>query len=183
MLEGVRLRGGVAITREVVIDQAVRDFSPSQSDPADPHGLNPLSNPNPGGSSTTYKLKAGTRLVLNLTAANHDGTVFSEPETVCLDRPIKSYIHFGWGPHLCLGQDMSIVGLAVVFKKIVGLKNLRRTPGAKGEVKSFPAMFWNGQVGSKRNPDAGWTGLRTYMTPDQSSLWPLPSTLKVQWDE
>lgn len=183
MLEGVRLRGGVAITREVAKDQAVRDFSPSQPDPADPDGPNPLPNANPGGSGTTHKLKAGTRLILNLTAANHDGTVFPEPETVRLDRPIKSYIHFGWGPHLCLGQDMSIVGLAVVFKKIVGLKNLRRAPGRKGEAKSFPATFWNGQVGSTRNPDAGWTGLRTYMTPDQSSFWPLPSTLKVQWDE
>ncbi|KAK7728859.1 hypothetical protein SLS63_006467 [Diaporthe eres] len=183
MLEGVRLRGEVAVTRAVVTDQVVRDFSPSQPDPSDPGGLNPLPNANPGGSGTTHELKAGTRLLLDLTAANHDGTVFPEPETVRLDRPIKSYIHFGWGPHLCLGQDMSISGLAVVFKKIVGLKNLRRAPGRKGEVKSFPAAFWNGQVGSIRNPDVGWTGLRTYMTADQSSFWPLPSTLKVQWDE
>lgn len=183
MLEGVRLRRVVAVARGVVKDQVIRDFSPSQPNPADPRGLNPLHNANPGGSSTTYKLKAGTPLLLNLTTANHDGTVFPEPETIRLDRPIKNYIHFGWGPHLCLGQEMSIVGLAAVFKKIVGLKNLRRAPGARGQIKSFPTVFWNGQVGSERNPDAGWTGLRTYLTADESSFWPIPSTLKVQWDE
>lgn len=167
----------------MVKDQTVRDFSPSKADPSDPNGLNPLPNTNPGGSGTTHKLKAGTRLLLNLTAANHDGTVFPDPETVRLDRPVKDYIHFGWGPHLCLGQDMSIVGLAVVFKRIVGLRNLRRADGARGQLKSFPVSFWGGQVGEVRKVDVGWTGLRTYMTPDQGSFWPLPSTLRVHWDE
>ncbi|KAG8160824.1 hypothetical protein KVR01_009088 [Diaporthe batatas] len=161
LLEGIRLRGGT-----------VKDFAPSKPDPSDPSGLNPVPNANPGGSSTTHQLTAGTPLLLNLTAANHDGTAFPDPETVRLDRPIKNYLHFGWGPHLCLGQDMSVVGLAVVFKKIVGLKNLRRAPGISGELKSFPL-----ELGS------GWTGLRTYMTPDQSSFWPLPSTMRVHWDE
>lgn len=142
-----------------------------------------MPNANLDARGTAYHLKAGTRVLLNLITANHDGSVFPDPETVRLDRPIKNYIQFGWGPHLCLGQDMSIVGLTAVFKKIVGLKNLRRSPGRRGEIKSFPVAFWNGQVGKERNPDAGWTGLRAYMTPDQSSIWPLPSTLKVQWDE
>ncbi|KAI3396982.1 hypothetical protein diail_11382 [Diaporthe ilicicola] len=183
LLEGVRLRGGVAISRELATDQFVKDFSPSQSDLSDSSDLNPVSNTNLGGTVIVHHLKAGTRVLLNLITANHDGTVFPNPETVRLDRPIKNYIHFGWGPHLCLGQDMSIIGLAVVFKKIVGLKNLRRSPGRSGEIKSFPVAFWNGQVGGERNIDAGWTGLRTYMTPDQSSFSPLPSTLKIQWDE
>jgi hypothetical protein len=169
----------------VVKDQVIRDFAPSRPNPSDPSGLNPLPNLNLGGSGTTHKLKAGTRLVMNLTTANHDSTVFSEPETIRLDRPIKNYLHFGWGPHLCLGQEMSIVGLAVVFKRIVGLKNLRRAPGPRGELKSFPMAPWNGQVRSERYiaQQPGWTGLRVYMTPEQSSFWPLPSTLKVWWDE
>jgi linoleate 8R-lipoxygenase/9,12-octadecadienoate 8-hydroperoxide 8R-isomerase/linoleate 8R-lipoxygenase/9,12-octadecadienoate 8-hydroperoxide 8S-isomerase len=78
---------------------------------------------------------------------------------------------------------MSIVGLSAVFKKIVGLKNLRRVRGGRGVLKSFPASSWNGQLGGVRNPDAGWTGLRTYMTADQSAFWPIPSTLRVLWDE
>lgn len=184
LLEGIRLRGGVAITRVAANDLSIRDFAPSKADASDPSGLNPIPNTNPGGSSTTHQLRAGTPLFLNLTAANHDGTVFPEPETVRLDRPTKDYLHFGWGPHLCLGQDMSIVGLAVVFKKIVGLKNLRRAPGISGELKSFSVAFWTGKVRGEGEAGAmGWTGLRTYMTADQSSFWPLPSTLKVHWDE
>lgn len=182
-LEGVRLRGAVAVFRDLATDQTIDDFSPSVSNPSDQSGLRPLPSTKAGARGTTYNLKAGSRILVDLSAANHDGTVFPDPETVRLDRPVESYIHFGWGPHLCLGKDMSMVGLSAVFKRIVGLKNLRRVRGGRGLLKSFPASSWNGQLGSVRNPDAGWTGLRTYMTADQSAFWPIPSTLRVLWDE
>lgn len=182
-LEGVRLRTVSAVVRELTTDQTIHDFSPSLPNPSDPCGLEPLPNTKANVRITTHNLRKGSRVLVNLTAANHDGTVFPDPETVRLDRPADSYVHFGWGPHLCLGKDMSIVGLSAAFKQIVGLKNLRRAPGRRGVVKSFPMARWNGQVGSVRNPAEGWTGLRTYMTADQSAIWPIPSTLKVLWDE
>ncbi|ROW01988.1 hypothetical protein VMCG_05543 [Cytospora schulzeri] len=182
-LEGVRLRGAVAVFRELASDQTIHDFSPSMPNSSDPSGLHPLPTAKSGARGISYNLRTGSRIIVNLTTANHDATVFPDPETVRLDRPVDSYIHFGWGPHLCLGKDMSIAGLSAMFKKIVGLKNLRRAPGGRGVLKSFPAAPWNGQVGAARNPDAGWTGLRTYMTADQSAFWPVPSTLRVLWDE
>ncbi|ROW09307.1 hypothetical protein VPNG_05830 [Cytospora leucostoma] len=182
-LEGVRLRSAVAVFRDLATDQDITEFSPSLPDNPDHCGLDPLPNPKNNARGTTYNLKAGSRLLLDLTAANHDGTAFHDPETVRLDRPLDSYIQFGCGPHLCVGKDMSIVGLSAAFKTIIGLKNLRRVPGGRGVVKSFTATRWNGQVGSARNAAAGWTGLRTYMTADQSAFWPIPSTLKVLWDE
>ncbi|KAK7740928.1 hypothetical protein SLS53_004991 [Cytospora paraplurivora] len=182
-LEGVRLRSAVAVFRDLAADQDLTDFSPSLPNNSDHCGVDPLPNPKTNARSATYSLKAGSRLLLDLTAANHDSTAFHDPETVRLDRPLDSYIQFGWGPHLCVGRDMSIVGLSAAFKNIVGLKNLRRAPGGRGMIKSFTVARWNGQVGSARNAAVGWTGLRTYMTADQSAFWPIPSTLKVLWDE
>lgn len=181
MLEGSRLRGTVAVYRDLATDKTVTDYSPSVASPDDPSGLNP--HPDQDPKPTSYKLKTGSRILVDLVTANHDRAGFDEPEQVKLDRPLDSYMHFGWGPHVCLGRDMSRVALGAAFKAIVGLKNLRRTPGPRGQIRSFPVTPWNGQVGSERNPDGGWTGLRMYMTADQSSYWPIPTTMRVRWDD
>lgn len=184
MLEGSRLQGTVAVYRDLSSDQTVTDFSPAVANPDDPSGLNPQPNQEP--KTTSHKLKAGSRVLVDLTVANHDPAAFPDPQAVKLDRPLDSYLHFGWGPHTCVGRDVSHSGLGSAFKAIVGLKNLRRAPGPRGVIKSFPAAAWNGQVGSERNssPDeAGWTGLRMYMTADQSSYSPIPTTMRVRWDE
>lgn len=170
----------MAAYRDLASDRTVTDFSPSVSSPEDASGLNPQPNQDPKPNS--YKLKAGSRVLVDLISANHDPAAFPDPEQVKLDRPIESYMHYGWGPHICLGRDISRMGLTSAFKTIVGLKNLRRAPGPRGQMKSFPAQTWNGQVGSERNPEVGWTGMRMYMTADQSSYWPIPTTMRVRWD-
>lgn len=171
----------MAVYRDVASDRTVTDFSPSVLDAEDPSGLTP--SPNGESKPTSHKLRTGSRILADLTSANHDSAAFPEPEKVKLDRPLDSYLQFGWGPHICAGRDLSRIGLASAFKTIVGLKNLRRAPGPRGMIKSFPVATWNGQVGSERNTDAGWTGLRMYMTADQSSYWPMPSTMKVRWED
>ncbi|CZR65226.1 related to Linoleate diol synthase [Phialocephala subalpina] len=213
MLEGCRLRGTVAIYRDLATDQTIADYHP-HSPPSD------SSNPNPQPTTKTHVLKSGTRLLLNLSTASRDPTIFPSSSTVRLDRPLDSYIHYGWGPHQCLGMEASRAALTAMFKSIVGLKGLRRAPGSRGRVKSMPARVWNGQVGNgqvgngqvgngqvgngqvgngqvgngqvgnvvvgsgheREDRDGELEGLRVYMTADQSSYWPLPSTMKVRWD-
>ncbi|KAF8856230.1 linoleate diol synthase [Acephala macrosclerotiorum] len=119
--------------------------------------------------------------------ASQDPTIFPSPSTVRLDRPLESYIHYGWGPHQCLGMEASRAALTAMFKSIVGLKGLRRAPGPRGCVKSMPAKLWSGQVGNAVGGDEGQDengleGLKVYMTADQSSFSPLPSTMRVRWD-
>ena len=181
MLEGCRLRATVAVYRDLASEQTISDYSPSLPNPKDPKQLNPIPLSDPGKSARTFRLPAGTRVVLDFITAGHDAVAFPEPEQVRLDRPIDSYMHYGWGPHECLGKQASLIGLTALFKSTMRLKNLRRGDGPQGEIKSFPIAPWNGQIGD-RNVDPGWTGLRTYMTADQSGYWPLPSTLKVRWD-
>lgn len=118
-------------------------------------------------STGPQKIQAGRTLFLNLVAASNDPTVFPNPTEVDLTRPLDSYIHYGWGPHQCLGEDINKVAGMTMLKTIVGLKNLRRATGAQGEMKSV---------------DIG-EGLKMYLTSDWSSLFPFPTGMKVRWDE
>lgn len=79
---------------------------------------------------------------------------------------MSSYIHYGWGPHACLGLDASRLALATMLKTVARLDNLRRAPGAPGRMRTFV--------------EAG--GFRSYLTADGSSYFPLPTGLRVCWD-
>lgn len=98
--------------------------------------------------------------------ASHDPKAFPNPEQIVLDRPLDSYIHYGWGPHICLGFGMSKIAMTTMLKTVCKLDNLRRAPGLQGKVKKVP----------------GPGGLTKYLTADNSSYFPFPTTMKVQWD-
>ncbi|GKT58023.1 fatty acid oxygenase [Colletotrichum tofieldiae] len=190
MLEGCRLRGTVAVYREAVTNQVVTDYAPCLLDPNDPTSRKPVVNDDIEGTKYEVKIPKGQRVICNLMTAGRDPTIFEAPGEVRLDRPLESYVHFGLGPHWCAGKEISRVAQTSLFKQIVGLKNLRRAEGGRGKLKNMPAGAWNGQVGlpvggqngaSKRNEP--WLGLRAFMTADQSSFWPVPTTMKVEWDD
>lgn len=61
---------------------------------------------------------------------------------------------------------MSKVAMTTMLKTVAKLENLRRTPGPQGEIKQV----------------SGHGGLTKYMTADNSSWFPFPTTMKVQWD-
>jgi cytochrome P450 len=160
-MEAARLRGTVALFRDYI--------------------------PTTGGASvativdgsSTISVPAGRRVLVHLRAAGQDPAAFPDPQTVKLDRPIDSYIHYGFGPHQCIGKDASMTAMTTMFKTVFSLKNLRRVTGSgpngswykggesQGELKRVPGMI---------------EGLSMCMTPDQSSYFPFPTTMKVQWD-
>ncbi|KAK4446230.1 heme peroxidase [Podospora aff. communis PSN243] len=175
MLEGSRLRGTVALYRDVAADQTVSDYAPCKWNPDG--GVDPIpADPEP----EKVGLKAGTRILLDLTTASHDPVAFPEPEKVKLDRPLDSCIHYGFGPHRCLGMEISRVVLTEIFKGIVRLPGLRRADGPRGEMRSFSPAPWSGQAG--KLGDQCWTGLKVYMTPDEKSYWPMPTTMRVRYE-
>jgi linoleate 8R-lipoxygenase/9,12-octadecadienoate 8-hydroperoxide 8R-isomerase len=61
---------------------------------------------------------------------------------------------------------MSKIAMTTMLKTVCKLENLRRAPGLQGHIKQVP----------------GHGGLNKYMTADNSSLFPFPTTMKVQWD-
>jgi linoleate 8R-lipoxygenase / 9,12-octadecadienoate 8-hydroperoxide 8R-isomerase len=117
-----------------------------------------------GGNKVS--VEPGHRIMVDLVTASMDPKAFPNPDQVVLDRDLDSYIHYGWGSHQCLGYGMSKVGLAAMFKTVGKLENLRRAPGPQGE--------------SKRIVLPG--GYSMYMMADQSSYFPFPTSMKVQWD-
>jgi cytochrome P450 len=82
-------------------------------------------------------------------------------------RPLDAYIHYGAGPHACLGRDVSQVAITELFRAVFRLKNLRRAPGPQGELKKVPRPG----------------GFVVYMREDWGSLFPFPTTMKVMYDE
>jgi cytochrome P450 len=99
--------------------------------------------------------------------ANKDSEMFPDPLLVNPKRPLESYLHYGKGPHACLGRDASQVALTELFRAVFRRKNLRRVPGSQGELKKVPRPG----------------GFFVYMTEDWGRMTPFPVSMKVMWDE
>ncbi|KAK6544846.1 hypothetical protein TWF694_001527 [Orbilia ellipsospora] len=115
---------------------------------------------------TTHYLKRGDVVFVNFITASRDPTVFPDPLEVKLDRPEEAYIHYGYGPHRCLGRDANLIALTAMLKVFGKLKNLRRAPGIQGTLKYLPRPG----------------GSKVYLKEDWSSLWPFPTTMKIMFD-
>lgn len=63
---------------------------------------------------------------------------FPSPEEVNPRRPLDAYIHFGLGPHACLGRNAAQAALTEMFRAVFKLRNVRRAPGPQGELKKVP---------------------------------------------
>ncbi|OQD68603.1 hypothetical protein PENDEC_c033G00088 [Penicillium decumbens] len=141
-MEGARIRSSVALPRQVAKPTVIED----------------------NGEKVT--LEAGQQIYCNLVTASHDPKAFPDPEQVRLDRDLSQYIHFGFGPHQCLGLDVCQVALPTMLRVVGRLENLRRAPGPQGELKKIKALG----------------GITMYMDAEHSSFSPYPSTMKIQWD-
>ncbi|KIH93820.1 prostaglandin-endoperoxide synthase 1 [Sporothrix brasiliensis 5110] len=112
-------------------------------------------------------VKVGDRVFVSFVSAARDPVHFPDPDTVNPRRPLDKYIHYGAGPHACLGRDISQVAIVELFRALFRHKNVRRVPGPQGELKKVPRPG----------------GFFVYMMEDWSSYFPFPTTMKVMWDE
>lgn len=144
VLEGSRLNCGSAVFRDVQKSVVIQD------------------------SPNTLKLEKGDRLFLNFYKAGRDPKAFPDPNEVKLDRPIESYIQFGWGPHQCLGIKMTRIALAMTLKEVMKLPGLRPAKGPKGRIHKVPTAS---------------EGYYLYLTELWDGYFPFPTTMTVSWDE
>ncbi|ROV91089.1 hypothetical protein VPNG_09932 [Cytospora leucostoma] len=119
-------------------------------------------------------VKQGDRIFVNLVRtlchffiAIHNASRFPSPETVDPNRPLDSYTHYGLGLYAPLGKEVAHSALTEMFRAVFSKKNLRRAPGPQGELKTV---------------NRG-DGLTTYLTEDWSSITPIPTSMRVCWDE
>ena len=142
VMEGIRLNGTFGSYREAMVSDTIDD----------------------GGKAVP--VKPGDKIFCSFVSANRDPVQFPQPNEVKLDRPLESYIHYGIGPHQCLGMDASRVGITAMLKTVAKLKGLRRAPGPQGQLKTVPRPG----------------GFYVYMTENHGSYFPFPMTWKLQFD-
>ncbi len=53
------------------------------------------------------QFRRNDRVVLPNTVANRDRSVFSDPQTIDLDRKVNNHVTFGLGPHRCIGSHLA----------------------------------------------------------------------------
>lgn len=86
------------------------------------------------GSPQATKIPAGTLVLVGTRSAMQDGDVLPEPQTIRLDRPAWAYMHFGSGPHVCLGKYVGMMLVPAVLKQLLRLPKLRRADGPAGKL-------------------------------------------------
>ncbi|MGK4580173.1 cytochrome P450 [Kitasatospora sp. HPMI-4] len=71
-------------------------------------------------------IRAGEGILPLNNSANHDESVFPDPDTLDIHREARSHLAFGYGIHQCIGQNLARIELEIVydtlFKRIPGLK-------------------------------------------------------------
>ncbi|ROV90358.1 hypothetical protein VMCG_09739 [Cytospora schulzeri] len=112
-------------------------------------------------------VREGDRVFASFGPSAKDASLFPRPEIVNPNRPLETYSYYSLGPQTCLGPEVSQVALTEMFRAVFSKKNLRRAPGPQGELKKIPRR----------------DGLTTYLTEDWSSISPVPTSMRVCWDE
>lgn len=83
-------------------------------------------------------------------------------------RPVTSYLYPDFGSSSLLGKEVFHIALTEMFRAVFQKRNLRRTPGPQGELKRIITSD-------------GSSGM--YLSEDWSSVSPLPTSMRVCWDE
>lgn len=88
----------------------------------------------------------GDAVLASFPAANRDPTVFPDPDSLDLTRPVTGHLAFGHGAHYCVGAQLARMELQVALDELV-----RRLPGLRlaidpDEVSWKPSVFVRGPV-------------------------------------
>ena len=135
-MEGIRLNGTFGSYRKCTVSTTIDD----------------------GGRPV--KVNPGDKVFCSFVGAQREAEFFPDPDTVRIDRPIDTYIHYGLGPHACLGGEASRTALTAMLRVVGRLDNLRRAPGPQGQLKKIPRPG----------------GFYAYMRADHGSYFPFPTS-------
>jgi cytochrome P450 len=82
----------------------------------------------------------GERVMFGLGSANHDETVFDNPDDVVLDRFPNRHVGFGGGPHRCVGSHLAKLAVRIGLEEFLAVF-------ADFEVTDYYALRYNGGEG------------------------------------
>jgi cytochrome P450 len=82
-------------------------------------------------------IRPGAIVALSFGSANHDPSVFAEPERCVLDRSPNPHLTFGAGVHLCLGAPVARLEMSLTLSALAQrLPDFRLAPGAEVKWKT-----------------------------------------------
>lgn len=64
-------------------------------------------------------IREGDHVILWITSANRDESVFSDPHSFDLARTPNKHLGFGFGPHFCFGSYLGRAEIAAVLKTLI----------------------------------------------------------------
>ncbi len=85
-------------------------------------------------------LREGDQVLLMYAAANRDERAFDRPDEFDVLRNHNHHVAFGFGPHRCLGANLALLELRVLFEELLRrLPDFRLAPGHRPEF--VPGFF------------------------------------------
>jgi cytochrome P450 RapN len=64
-------------------------------------------------------VRAGEAVIVQADSANHDETVFDDPDELHFDRVVNRHLAFGFGPHHCLGAQLARMQLRIALETLL----------------------------------------------------------------
>lgn len=100
-------------------------------------------------------IRAGEKVALFYPAANRDESVFSNPDVIDLERSPNNHVTFGFGRHICLGNELARIELRAILGEILSrFPNITQAGPVErlrsnfvGGIKHLPVDFGEPAVG------------------------------------
>jgi cytochrome P450 len=89
-------------------------------------------------------IPAGSLVMVSLASAMFDERAVDDPEEFRLDRPAHVRLHFGFGPHQCLGTHPGAAMIAEAVRRLLARPGVRSLPPPEGAFVrqgGFPERF------------------------------------------
>ena len=94
-----------------------------------------------GADLAGQRLEDAERVLLVLSSANHDSTVFDRPEEFVCPRSRNPHVAFGSGVHRCLGEHLALLEMRIVAEELLAMApRYRIADGYRPEWTSGPVV-------------------------------------------
>ena len=80
------------------------------------------------------KINAGTKVLPFVFAAMFDEKVFADPKQFKTGRDLETYLHFGWGPHMCFGKFVADIQFIETAAALFGNREFTVEVKAKAKI-------------------------------------------------